>query len=153
MVTSVSDDRLDVHSLDERGSQVRRRLLYEAVQDPTAPGREAAVRHDRSEPAVAVVTTARLSHTEDIALRQRRYILTQSARMVCILLAALLPVPLPYKGLFILGAVLLPWFGVVMANAGPTVARKKKTALRDGPVRQSAPYVALEPGRVIDAER
>jgi len=111
------------------------------------------VRHDRSNPAVAVVTSARLSHTEDIALRQRRYILTQSARIVCVILATTLPIALAFKGLFLVGAVALPWFGVVMANAGPTVARKKKTALRDGPVTQSTPYVALEPGRVIDAER
>jgi hypothetical protein len=107
------------------------------------------VRHDRSAPTL--VTSARLSHSDDISLRQRRYVLTQSARIVCVIGAALLPVPLVWKGLLILGAVALPWFGVVMANAGPTVRRRRRTALVepavDEPVR-----LALDPGRVIDQD-
>lgn len=110
------------------------------------------MRHDRSEGPVSVVTSAHLSHTEDIALRQQRYILTQSVRIVCIVLATALPIPLVFRCLFILGAVALPWFGVVMANAGPTVQRKRRTALRTGP-EVTQVHVALEPGRVIDAER
>ncbi len=110
------------------------------------------MRHDRSEGTVSVVTSAHLSHTEDIALRQQRYIITQSLRIVCIVLATALPIPLVFRCLFILGAVALPWFGVVMANAGPTVQRKRKTALRPSAETQQV-YVALEPGRVIDAER
>jgi hypothetical protein len=107
------------------------------------------VRHDRSAPTL--VTSARLSHTQDIALRQRRYVMTQAMRIVCVIGAALLPVPLVWKGLLILAAVALPWFGVVMANAGPTVRRRRRTALIeptvDEPVR-----LALDPGRVIDQE-
>lgn len=111
------------------------------------------MRHDRSVPEVAVVTAARRSHSEDIALRQRRYVLTQSVRIVCVVAAALLPVPLFWKGVLMLGAVALPWFGVVMANAGPTVSRRRRTALVD---RQAAPLesarIALQPGRVIDQD-
>ncbi len=110
------------------------------------------MRHDRSEATVSVVTSAHLSHTEDIALRQQRYIVTQSLRIVCIVLATALPIPLVFRCVFIVGAVALPWFGVVMANAGPTVQRKRKTALRTTP-DVSQVQVALEPGRVIDAER
>jgi len=109
------------------------------------------VRNDRSDDTV-VVTSAQLSHTDDIALRQRRYILTQSVRVVCVVLATTLPIPLIWKGVFMLGAVALPWFGVVMANAGPTVSRRKKSALVDTPVEQPL-RIAIEPGRVIDAER
>lgn len=107
------------------------------------------MRHDRSS-AVAVVTSAGLSHTEDIALRQRRYVLTQSVRIVCVILATALPVPVLYKAALLFGAIALPWFGVVMANAGPTVQRKDKTSLR-GP--EQPLHLEIEPGRVIDAER
>lgn len=109
------------------------------------------MRNDRSDDTV-VVTSAQLSHTDDIALRQRRYILTQSVRVVCVVLATTLPIPLIWKGVFMLGAVALPWFGVVMANAGPTVSRRKNNAMVDTPVEQPL-RIAIEPGRVIDAER
>ncbi len=106
------------------------------------------------EPQVVTVTTARLSHTDDIALREKRYILTQASRLVCVIAAVALPVPMWAKLLFIVGAVALPWLGVVAANAGPTVQRSRETAIRTGlaetlpsdePVR-----LAIEPGRVVD---
>lgn len=109
---------------------------------------EARVRHDRSTD-VAVVTSAGLSHTEDIALRQRRYVLTQGVRIVCVILATVLPVPVLFKAALLFGAIALPWLGVVMANAGPTVRRKDKTALR----AEQPMHLQIEPGRVIDAER
>ena len=71
------------------------------------------MRNDRSDDTV-VVTSAKLSHTDDIALRQRRYVLTQSVRVVCVVLATTLPVPLIWKGVFMLGAVALPWFEVAL---------------------------------------
>jgi hypothetical protein len=108
-------------------------------------------RHSR--PEVTVVTTAGRSHSEDINLRQRRYLMTQSLRMACIVLAVALPIPVVWKGAFIAGAVVLPWFGVVMANAGPT-ARSK--AERNALVAREAAQpvrLQLEPGRrVIDAD-
>lgn len=109
------------------------------------------MRHDRPSPDVAVVTAARLSHTDDISLRQRRYVITQSMRILCVVLAGVLPVPLAWKGVLLFGAIALPWFGVVMANAGPTVARKQKNSLVDRPVEQPV-RIAIEPGRVIDQD-
>lgn len=112
--------------------------------------------HDRS-PQTVMVTTARLSHTDDIALRERRYVATQLVRVVCVVLGVALPVPVPIKLLLFLGAVVLPWFGVVMANAGPTVTRTKKTAIVAGGLTETLPEpplrLAIEPGRVVDAER
>jgi hypothetical protein len=110
------------------------------------------VRHDRPSPEVAVVTSAHLSHTDDITLRQRRYVLTQSVRIACVVLATMLPVPLVWKGVLMLGAIGLPWFGVVMANAGPTVSRKRSTSLMTRPAVAEPVRIALEPGRVIDQE-
>ncbi len=51
-----------------------------------------------------------------------------------------------------LGAVALPWFGVVMANAGPTVSRKKQTSLVERPAVAEPLRIAIEPGRVIDQD-
>jgi hypothetical protein len=110
------------------------------------------VRHDRSAQQVTLVTSAGRSHSDDISLRQRRYVLTQSVRIVCVVLAAFLPVPVEWKGVLIAGAVVLPWFGVVMANAGPTVGRARKTALVDRPVEPQPLRIAIEPGRVIDQD-
>ena len=98
------------------------------------------------------MTSAGLSHSEDIALRQRRYIITQSIRVVCVVLAALLPVPPVWKGVLVAGAVLLPWFGVVMANAGPTVGRARQTAMVARRPVEAPVRIAIEPGRVIDQD-
>ena len=95
------------------------------------------------------MTSAGRSHSDDISLRQRRYILTQGARILCVVLATMLPVSLAWKGVFMLAAIALPWFGVVMANAGPTVARRRRSALVTRPVEQPV-RIAIEPGRVID---
>jgi hypothetical protein len=112
--------------------------------------------HDRS-PQTVTVTTARLSHSDDIRLRERRYVATQMVRVVCVLLGVLLPVPVPVKLLLFLGAVCLPWFGVVMANAGPSVRRRQRSAIVDGGLVETLPEpelrLAIEPGRVVDAER
>jgi len=110
------------------------------------------VRHDRSAQQVTLVTSAGRSHSDDITLRQKRYVMTQSVRIVCVVLAAFLPVAVEWKGLLIAGAVLLPWFGVVMANAGPTVARTRQSALVDRPVEVQPLRIAIEPGRVIDQD-
>ena len=109
------------------------------------------MRQDRPVPEVAVVTAARLSHSDDISLRQRRYVITQGARIACVVLATMLPVSLFWKGVFMLGAFALPWFGVVMANAGPTVSRHRTNSLVDRAAEEPV-RIAIEPGRVIDQD-
>ena len=125
--------------------------MYERAPNARS-GRETHVRHDRSAEHVTVVTSAGRSHSDDITLRQRRYVLTQSVRIVCVVLAVALPVPVVWKTLLLLGAVALPWFGVVMANAGPTVGRSRKSALVDRPAQPQPLRTAIEPGRVIDQD-
>ncbi len=84
-------------------------------------------------------------------VRTRRYLVTQAVRVTCVLLAVLLPVAPHWKIGFIVLSVALPWFGVVAANAGPTVERKGRGAVVPTPL--DAPVLlALEPGRVIDAD-
>ena len=98
-----------------------------------------------------LVTSAGLSGTADRELRERRYIVSQGLRMVCFLLAVVLPVPLWAKLLLMVGAFTLPWMGVVAANAGPTVQRKRARAPGVTPAEPLAGPV-LGPGRTIDQE-
>jgi len=114
------------------------------------PGQEARVRGEAER--VQVVTSAGRSHTDDLRLRQRRYLLTQAVRLSCVLLAITLPVAVHWKLVFIVASVVLPWFGVVAANAGPAVQRRGPTALVDRPVEQPQ-RLALDPTRIVDGER
>lgn len=101
---------------------------------------------------IVVVTTARRSHTDDRKLRMRRYAITQVVRISCFVLAVTLPVPLVWKLVLVVGAFTLPWFGVVAANAGPTVQRgTRPTAMVDRQV-ETPVRIAIEPGRVIDQD-
>lgn len=110
-----------------------------------------------SDPAgeVTMVTTAALSRADDMALRQRRYLATQSVRIVCVVAAVLLPVVLWLKLVLMLGALVLPWLGVVAANAGPARQRTRPTALTGHPEPEvlAPTRLALDPSRTIDMER
>jgi hypothetical protein len=105
---------------------------------------------DRDPVPVSVVTTAGMSGSEDRRLRQRRYIRTQSVRVVCFVLAVFLPVPLWAKMVLITASFVLPWMGVMAANAGPTVQRSK------GPTkvveRVETTAFVLDPTRTIDQD-
>jgi hypothetical protein len=72
---------------------------------------------------VHLVTTARRPHSEEISGRTRRYLISMGIRTVCLVLA-----------IFVLGgwlrliaiaaAIVLPWFAVVLANAGPVIGEE-----------------------------
>ena len=47
-----------------------------------------------------------------------RYLTQMGVRVVCLILAVVLDVPWPIKGLLVVGAVFLPYIAVVGANAG-----------------------------------
>ena len=64
------------------------------------------------------ITTASSSRHEDIAARQRRYVLSMSLRTVCFIGAVIADGWL--RWVLVAGAVLLPYFAVVMANAVTT---------------------------------
>lgn len=98
-----------------------------------------------------LVTSAAVSRSDDQRTRQRRYFIAQGIRVLCILVQAF-PLPGWLRVVLILAAVLLPWAGVVQANAGPaqTVARRPA-----GPAVAPPPEVdrpALSSARVIDAD-
>lgn len=75
---------------------------------------------------------------------------------MCVLLAVLVPVSPFWKVVFILGAVVLPWVGVVAANAGPSLERRPAQAAvplpaATTPVPTPVP-TPIAPARVIDYE-
>lgn len=62
------------------------------------------------------VTDARRPHSDDQHARVTRYLVSMSIRMVCLVLAVVLPSP--WMWLCVAGAVVLPYIAVVAANAG-----------------------------------
>ncbi|MBY9073464.1 DUF3099 domain-containing protein [Nocardioides sp. WL0053] len=63
------------------------------------------------------ITSATRSHSDDIASRQRRYVISMTIRTVCFLLAVV------FAGgflmwIFIIASFVLPYVAVVVANAG-----------------------------------
>jgi hypothetical protein len=69
---------------------------------------------------VHLVTQARRSLSEDVSARQRRYLIMMSIRTVCFVIAMV--VFINHGGWLTaipaVGAIFLPYFAVVMANAG-----------------------------------
>ena len=62
------------------------------------------------------VTDARPSLTADIHRREISYLIKMGIRTICLILAVVVPVPLPYRLLFIAAAVFLPYIAVIGAN-------------------------------------
>ena len=84
-------------------------------------------RHQAGEPVR--ITTASASRDEDIAARQKRYLLAMGFRTVCFV-AAIFVTPVWARVVLIIAALVLPYVAVVMANAGST--RSDGFALLDG---------------------
>jgi Protein of unknown function (DUF3099) len=76
--------------------------------------------HSGRHPSVHVVTQAHRSLSDDIAYRQRRYLLMMGIRTACFVLAVVLF--LNHFGWLTaipaIGAIFIPYFAVVFANGG-----------------------------------
>ncbi|MEV4099582.1 DUF3099 domain-containing protein [Nonomuraea sp. NPDC049649] len=70
----------------------------------------------RRKQAVHTVTDAKPSLSSDIRHRERSYLIKMGIRTICLILAVVVPLPWPYKLLFIAGAVFLPYIAVIPAN-------------------------------------
>jgi hypothetical protein len=74
----------------------------------------------RERPQVHMVTQARRSLSDDISFRQRRYLLMMGIRAVCFVVAVVMFIN--HLGwlaaLPAVGAILIPYFAVVIANGG-----------------------------------
>ena len=62
------------------------------------------------------ITNAPRALSSDQAARQKRYFISMMIRTACFILTVILPSPYRWFALF--GAVVLPYFAVVIANAG-----------------------------------
>jgi len=71
----------------------------------------------RKEPEAIRITTATRSHSADVGTRQRRYLISMTIRTACFLLAVV-SMGHWFMWLFIGASFVLPYFAVVMANAG-----------------------------------
>lgn len=84
------------------------------------------------EKKVFEITTAPSALTRDQAGRQKRYFISMMIRTACFILAVILPNP--YRWFALLGAVTLPYFAVVIANAGRETISTREDILKDKPL-------------------
>ena len=75
-------------------------------------------RHERTDEAVISVTSAQPGRSEDLDSRIARYAWMMSIRIVCFVLAVI--TPSPWRWMFMVAAVFLPYIAVVLANAHRT---------------------------------
>jgi hypothetical protein len=97
-----------------------------------------------------MVTEARLSKSDDIAYRQRRYLIMMGIRAVCFIVAIIMFVN--HAGWLTafpaVGAIVIPYFAVVFANGGrePNVARGFQAYEPNLPARYTPPGAAPTAG-------
>jgi len=90
------------------------------------------------------ITSAQPGHSVDLHRREVRYLISMGIRTVCFVGAVIATGPL--RWVLVAGAVLLPYFAVVLANTA--VARKTASAQADRP----DPAGTLESGAQGDAK-
>jgi hypothetical protein len=90
----------------------------------------------RSKAPVYRITGTRRGLDEDISARQRRYLISMGIRTACFILAIVTSGWL--RWVFVVGALVLPYLSVVMANAG----RDRNLDLPDVPPES---HPALDP--------
>jgi Protein of unknown function (DUF3099) len=98
-----------------------------------------------------MVTEARLSKSDDIAYRQRRYLIMMAIRAVCFIIAVILFVNHAgwLAAIPAVGAIIIPYFAVVFANGGrePNVTRGFRPYEPSLPERYAGPPAG--PGPVM----
>lgn len=62
------------------------------------------------------ITNAQKAHSDEIPGRMKRYFISMMIRTACFISAVISPEP--YRWFLIVGAIILPYIAVVMANAG-----------------------------------
>lgn len=92
-----------------------------------------------------VITDARLSTSDDLERRQRRYLWTMLFRIICF--GLMLVVPGWWKAVALLGAVFLPAAAVLLAN---NVDRRAPAVrpVAEAPERPALPSADVIPGEV-----
>ena len=94
--------------------------------------------------AVRITTAA--SEADDIAARQRRYVISMGIRTLCFV-GAIVVGPGWLRWVLVAGAVLLPYVAVVMANAGDHAGRRLRCSgggAADAPGRPTHPHATRD---------
>jgi hypothetical protein len=78
------------------------------------------------------ITNAPLALTRDQAGRQKRYFISMMIRTACFILTVLLPSP--YRWIALAGAAGLPYFAVVIANAGRETMTNNNQIIQEKPL-------------------
>ena len=73
------------------------------------------------------ITTAGAPLSSDQSGRAKRYFISMMLRTACFLLAVVLPSP--WRWIALVGALLLPYIAVVIANAGRETINQKSVSL------------------------
>jgi hypothetical protein len=102
----------------------------------------------RDEPVL--ITEADPSLDDQLAARRRRYGIMMATRAACLVLAALFYRTWWLLAIFVVGAVVLPWMAVIMANDRPP--KKARKINRYGGHPDPGRAIAAPPGegRVIE---
>lgn len=90
--------------------------------------------------AVPSITTAAEPLGEDVARRTRRYLWQMGVRLVCFVLCVVIDSPVRWA--FLVGAVVLPYVAVLLANAG----RERTPGIDDTPTPVALPQSAARHG-------
>jgi threonine/homoserine/homoserine lactone efflux protein len=96
-----------------------------------------------------LITEAQPSLDDQFRSRRKRYAIMMATRAVCLVLAAVCYRIVWLMAIFAIGAAVLPWMAVLMANDGPP----KKAAKANRRAGHPAPDRALPAGsesRIID---
>ena len=78
------------------------------------------------------ITNAPIALTRDQAGRQKRYFISMMIRTACFILTVLLPSP--FRWVALAGAAGLPYFAVVIANAGRETITRTNQIIEDKPL-------------------
>ena len=109
------------------------------------------LRRGRDHETVISVTTAQPGRSEDLDSRIVRYAWMMSIRIVCFVLAVL--TPSPWRWMFVVAAVFLPYVAVVMANAQKTASVASVDAFLPPGRPQLDPDQDSDPGPRDDTEK
>jgi hypothetical protein len=90
----------------------------------------------RKEPDVVRITTAPRSRRDDIAGRQRRYVISMTIRTVCFVLAVVC-IGHWFMWVFITASFVLPYVAVILANAGAPTDPERLEEVRPDPQRRA----------------
>lgn len=107
--------------------------------------RRSRYRHGKSASEVPAITNAAVAHSDEMHQRMVKYATAMGIRMVC--LVSIFIFDGWFKLIPIIGAVILPWVAVVIANGGSDIVHRDTVELLD-----EAPMYAVAPGADPAAE-